>query len=110
MSEVSDTIGTIVDIAKRIKNYELVKEVGELQRMTFELFAENSKLRSELEVAKRDNDFNAKTTFRDGVYWVDGDDTPFCARCWEADRKMIHLQTTDWGGYICPEELYREKK
>lgn len=109
ISDVSKSIGTIVEIAKRIKNYELVREVGDLQRMAFELFAENAELRAQLAAAKRNNDFADKATFRDGMYWVEGDNTPFCQRCWEVDHNMVHLEKTEYGSYLCPEELYQRK-
>jgi hypothetical protein len=34
--------------------------------------------------------------FHDGCYWKPKDDTPFCQRCWEADRKLLHLSNEQW--------------
>lgn len=42
-------------------------------------------------------------TFREPFYFAPGDGTPFCPRCWEADKRRIHLDE-DWARtrWECP--------
>jgi hypothetical protein len=35
--------------------------------------------------------FNKKLTFKAPMYYADGDETPYCPRCWEKDNKAIHV-------------------
>lgn len=107
-SDVAKIISGLANLAKKIKNHELTEQVWQLQQMIMDLMAENTDLRAKLENTQRNMDFNTKAEFRDGSYWMPGDKTPFCARCWEVDHKIVHLEATSYGGYICPEEIYQQ--
>lgn len=108
-SDVSKSISAIAEIAKRIKNYELTEQVSDLRGLLMDLLDENTQLRSELEKAQLNSDFAHKAVFKDGMYWLKGDSTPFCQRCWEIDHNIVHLGPAGYGTYYCPEELYQRK-
>ncbi len=41
-------------------------------------------------------------TFKEPFYYVEGDDVPYCAKCWEADKKAIHLVEIGGNVFHCP--------
>lgn len=108
-SDAAKALNVIAEIAKRIKNYELTEQVADLRGMLMDLLAENTQLKAELEKAQQNSDFSKKAVFKDGMYWLEGDDTPFCQRCWEVDSNMVHLEKGMYGGYFCPEEIYQRE-
>lgn len=109
-SDAAKALNVIAAIAKRLKNYELTEQVADLRGMLMELLAENTQLKADLVEAQQNSDFAKKAIFKDGKYWLNGDDIPFCQRCWEVDHNMVHLEKTTYGYYICPEEIYQESK
>lgn len=34
-------------------------------------------------------------SFRDGVFWTEGDDTAFCPKCYESENKKIHMESRE---------------
>ncbi len=53
---------------------------------------ENRQLKEQLEN-------NQKLIFKDGVYYKDGDNVPFCPNCYEKSQKLIHLKTNNMPGF-----------
>ena len=41
-------------------------------------------------------------SFRDGAYWAQDDETPFCAPCFETKGKRVHLTAFSSTRKICP--------
>jgi regulator of replication initiation timing len=109
LTDVSNTVKTITEIANRIKSYELNQEINKLNATLLDLIAENARLKAELEEAKKTNDFADHIVLKDGMYWREGEDIPYCARCWDSEHKQIHMQKSLYVGYVCPEEAYRDK-
>lgn len=63
----------------------------------FELQAENQELRTQTAEFEQRAEFAKTLRFKKPFYFAEGDDVPYCARCWEADRRAIHLKD-DWNG------------
>ena len=71
-----------IDLWRKIINTE--EKVVELTR---QLRAAESRA-EELEDALK---FKKKLNFKAPFYYADGDVIPFCPKCWEADKKAIHM-------------------
>jgi hypothetical protein len=106
-----DPLGTLKKIREIIKNTadrELVKLILDLQRDFFAIESRNLELASELTNLKQQLELSAKMHMRppSDYYFQDGDDSPFCPRCWEIDGNAVHLQApVTSGGRIrreCP--------
>lgn len=107
-SDISAAIHDVTNMAKAVHNQELSDKVFELSTMLMDLSNENMELKHKVDELQQDDDFQKNATFRDGDYWIDGDDIPFCARCWEADRVKVHLVRTSYGTWMCPNEIYNK--
>lgn len=71
------------------KVIEIQSGILEMQEQVMELQRENQILREQLATA-------ASLTYRDNSYWRDNhpDPGPFCPRCWDLEKKLIHLAPT----------------
>jgi hypothetical protein len=99
-----DPLSTLKKIRKIIRNTtdrELVKLILDLQNDVFEIESHDLKLASELASLKQQLDLPARMHTRppSDYYFQDGDDVPFCPKCWERCGDAIHLQApVSWGG------------
>lgn len=110
-----DVIGTVkqlADLAKKVGQMELYQRLVDLQATVVEREAENLKLsranhdlQVRLEGLERQLQFSKSLTFRAPFYYGDGDEVPYCPRCWESDHVAMHLVSMPWSGgtrYDCP--------
>lgn len=86
------------DVAVKTKASELLSSVIEvqgavlsLQETVNQLQTDNAGLKAELTKVRASAAEADTMHFRDGVYWKDGNEVPFCRQCWEDQRKAIHL-------------------
>jgi hypothetical protein len=87
-----DITKTLIDVSKGFEQAELRMKIIDLAAKLQDVTEELSELR--LKLALRE-----VMTFRDGVYWKDGDDEhPFCPRCFDVEGKAIHMHpdTPHW--------------
>ena len=110
-----DVIGTVkqlAELAKKVGQMELYQKLVDLQSTVVERETENLKLsranhdlETKLEAAERQLQFSKSLTFRAPLYYAEGDEVPYCPRCWEADHAAMHLVAMSWSGrtrYDCP--------
>jgi hypothetical protein len=111
---ISDPIGTIKNISELVKKYndiDLMQKIVTLHSDVFALQMENLELRKRLDLREK---MHMSGPFH--YYFQDGDEVPFCPKCWEKDGKPIHLDepyTTDLGYTkrfcrVCKEEYYEK--
>jgi hypothetical protein len=87
----------VVTLVQKTDNIELVKQVLALQSQALEMQEENRSLRDRTKELEQKLDFAKSLHFEAPFYVAPGDKVPFCARCWEVDRRGIHLKS-DWNG------------
>ena len=92
-----DPLNTLKKIRKIIRNTtdrELVRLVLDLQKEVFATESHNLELASELTTLKQQLDLSARMHTRPGsdYYFLEGDEAPFCPKCWESSGNAIHLQ------------------
>ncbi len=92
-----DTLKDVVILVQKTDNIELVKHVLSLQSQVLEMQDENRRQREQVAQLTQMLDFAKQLRFEAPFYVAADDKTPFCARCWEADRRAIHLKG-DWKG------------
>lgn len=113
-------LGTLKKIREIIKKYndrQLVKLILALQTELFELQSDNLNLDAKLASLQRQLDAREKMHMRPpfNYYFRDGDDVPFCPKCWKSYGKAIHLPAPEQSSAgirrdckIC-KEIYWEK-
>jgi hypothetical protein len=95
----------MADIIQKLGNLDLSKRIIELEREIFELTHENWELKKDKAELEQKLQFSKTMTFKEPFWYSEGDAVPACPRCWENDKKFIHL--TDAHGnreyFNCPQ-------
>lgn len=83
--------GDIVDLIKKGSTVEAQEKIMELREAAIELQEENLDLKQKTkeldELLNKKNDM----TFDSPFYYTEGDNIPYCPRCWEVDHKTVHF-------------------
>jgi hypothetical protein len=92
-----DPLNTLKKIRKIIRtttDRELVRLILDLQKEVFAIESHNLELASELASLKQQLELPARMHTRppSDYYFQDGDDMPFCPKCWGSSGDAIHLQ------------------
>jgi hypothetical protein len=87
------TLKQIRDIIAKCNDPKLVKPLLQLQNEFFALESQNLELAAEVASLKRQVDLRATMHARPPFcyYFQEGDDVPFCPKCWESRGEAIHL-------------------
>jgi hypothetical protein len=87
------TLKQIRDIIAKCNDPKLVKPLLRLQNEFFALESQNLELAAELASLRRQTDLRARMHARPPFcyYFQEGDDMPFCPKCWESRGETIHL-------------------
>lgn len=109
-SELSGLFKDIIALSKKAKDYKLTQITLELEHQTMDMYQENIDLKHKIEKMENDNDFSKNIQIKDGVYYYKDEPDPYCIRCWDADKKKVHVFKTDYGTWVCPEEVFQERK
>ncbi len=86
-----DNIKEFVGLVQKLDNIELLKRTLELQNEVMALTDENHRLKAEIAAARDAASRGSTLSFRAPLYYAPDDATPFCPRCWEVDRRTVHL-------------------
>jgi hypothetical protein len=83
------------DLAGLIQKYSeagLYRKILELEDESGDLRRKLRKAETDLEEARGELVKRGAMKFRPPYYWKDGDETPFCPKCWEGKDKLdVHL-------------------
>jgi NAD-dependent SIR2 family protein deacetylase len=91
---IYDAIKDAVQVAQKIDNIDLQKQLLALQTQVVDLVEENRTLKAT--IATR-----AELTFARNSYWR-GDDGPYCSRCWDAKGTLVHMHIQKGAYPRCP--------
>ena len=97
----------IVSLIKKGATIEAQEKIMELREACVALQDENHAMRENIKKLEEALRFKEQLEFRKPFYYAEGDDQPFCPRCWEKDRHGIHLAPElprDWAYFRdCPD-------
>jgi hypothetical protein len=101
---ILDDIKTLADLVRKIGDMELNRRILSLEGEAIELIRGKRELETQVEDLKQALEFKETLEFVEPFYFKKGDNTPFCARCWETERAAIHLANdhSKSGVWICP--------
>ncbi len=86
-----DNLKEIADLIRKYNDSELDKKISELERELVELTLQIGSLEEENEELKRTLSLIKKMGFKKPFYYQEGDPIPFCPRCWEKEKRPVHL-------------------
>ncbi len=84
----------LADFVKRFNDIELNRRILNLENEVLDLSREKRRADERVEELQRTLRFNKELVFKRPYYWLEGDNTPFCASCWESKRMAVHVVDT----------------
>src|SRR5579872_3231642 len=92
------------DLIRKYNDIELNRRIVSLENEVLELSRDRRRLQEEVENLQESLRFSKIVQFRNGFYWTDGDNTPFCPGCWESKKVAVHLTDNPktFGQVVCP--------
>ncbi|OGW84793.1 MAG: hypothetical protein A3C35_05760 [Omnitrophica bacterium RIFCSPHIGHO2_02_FULL_46_11] len=81
----------IADVIKKIGDVELYRQIVNLEGQIIDLTRSNRKLENEIERLREITNYKNKLIFKNPFYYLENDPHPFCPKCWEANRSVVHL-------------------
>ncbi len=94
------------------KVIDLQQHVLTLQTQFLELVNENNELKRRDSERERIAQIEKEVEYRESVYWR-GNEGPFCPKCWDDERKLIHLNPGatkgTYGCGVCKEGYWTSK-
>jgi len=104
---------TIYELAKIIGNKDLIREIGELEiqlsdiRVSYSaLQVENMELKEKIRLLEKESE--EPLIYKNGAYFSQKDNFPFCPGCYDNDKKrirlsrIVHRQMQKLASHICP--------
>ncbi len=105
-----DTTMEVAKLAGKFANPELVQEAMKanvealaMARENLELQKKVTELETRITAQEAQKDLVNKVYLNGGYVFRDGDPNPHCQKCWDADRKLIHLHFVPLVGRQCPD-------
>lgn len=102
------SLKTIFKVAKAGNNLDITERIIEAQGQALDLQAELLELRNRNAELERKLADDAKWkerakgfTYRLNGMW-EGEEGPFCSRCFEVENKAVHAVITGAAQYVCP--------
>jgi len=95
-------IKSIGEIVQKADNIELYRKILDLQYEAMNVIERMNELIEENQLLKEKLKTVENLTFKDKMYFIKGDNDPFCSRCWDTDTKLIRLHGDGKGWFQCP--------
>jgi regulator of replication initiation timing len=103
---ILDDVKAITKAVQEVNNLDLYQRVLTLHSDVIALVEDNIRLRDENKELQRTLALKPEMRFREPFYYREGDQTPHCSACWEANQKVVHVTFVTAGGrstrWDCP--------
>ncbi len=103
---ILDDVKSVGQLVQQYGNMELHEKIMDLRGEVMELVEENRELKKEVESLKEKLQVKESLKFENNVYWKEipgGREGPFCSKCWDADKLLVHMLITSDPRYAeCP--------
>jgi regulator of replication initiation timing len=99
---ILDNAKQVAESVHEIHNLELYQRVLNLHSDIIAIVEENNRLRNENGELSKTISLRKDMNFKEPFYYRDGDETPYCAACYEAKDKAIHLTFVSETRWDCP--------
>lgn len=93
-----DTVKDISNLVKKFNDIELNRQILNLEEEVLGLTRTNRDLNEQVETLKKAIGFSKSLKYDEQrqIYFAEGDNVPFCPKCWEAGKKQSHLTLQKW--------------
>jgi hypothetical protein len=98
-----ENIKEIADLVKKLGDIDLYRKIIELEQEIFDLSRKNLKYKEDIDELKGLLSIKQTIKFSKPFYFIEGDQQPYCPKCWEVEKVLVHLtDTTDPNYHHCP--------
>ncbi len=99
---IYDGLKDVAKVLKEADKIEQYRQILEALEKMIEMQTNINLLKEENAALKKTKDISEEIEYRDKSYWLD-EDGPFCAKCWDADTKLVRLrqQNNQKSDYDC---------
>jgi len=98
-----DNVKTLIDLARKLDNVDLNRQIIELQSDIMKLITENAKLKEENSELRTKLAFQEELVFHDDAYWTKSGEGPYCPGCWDTKRLAVRMHGgATKGTFGCP--------
>jgi hypothetical protein len=91
---VIDEMKDIADLVKKAGDIDLYRRIVNLEGEIIDLTRAKRTLEEAIVELRRALDYKRVLVLRDGFYWAEDDNQPFCPGCWDAKQKAVHIAFT----------------
>lgn len=88
---VLENFKELVSLVRKLDNLDLLKRTLDLQNEVMNLTDENHTLKAEIAALKLAASQGQSLKFKSPFYFAPDDESPLCPRCWEVEKKQVHL-------------------
>lgn len=109
-TEAKSILESLSKLVKKAATLDLQEKIISLREYIISIKDENISLKEENQAIKLQLEAKQDFVLKNGLYWKEGDNVPFCQKCLESSRKPIHLQhwADGWRCFEC--EKYYDMK
>jgi hypothetical protein len=100
-SEAKSIIESVAELIKKSATIDLQEKIMSLREFIVSIKDENIALKEENQALKLEISTEKEFHLKNGLYWKEDDEVPFCQKCLDGSKKRIHLQKRDSGGWKC---------
>ena len=111
-NEVKSVLESITVLVKKAATLDLQEKIVNLREYIISLKDENISLKEENQTLKIQLDTEQQFSLKNGLYWKEGEDDPYCQKCLDGSKKRIHLQkwADGWKCFECDKHFSPEHK
>jgi regulator of replication initiation timing len=91
-SEVKTILESVSELVKKARTLDLQEKIVDLREYIISLKDDNISLKEENQNLKLERENKEIFALKNGLYWKEDDNVPFCQRCLDGSNKRIHLQ------------------
>lgn len=100
-SEAKSILEAVTELVKKSATLDLQEKIVSLREFVVSLKDENITLKEENQILKQTLSLSENFVLKNGIYWKEDDDVPFCQKCLDGSKKQIHLQKRHAGAWKC---------
>lgn len=96
--DILEKIKDLSGFVRKFNDIDLNKKILSLEQEIINIARENRRLNEQLELNRTASRLSATMKYDQGkqTYFNEGDIVPFCPKCWENEKKQIHLTLQKW--------------
>ena len=104
---IVENLKDLADLAKKVGQIELQKQILEAEEQVRELAREKRQLQDKVDELQRVLHLRKDMKRKGLLYYQDGDSSPYCPTCLEKDERAVHVVpqgtegTDEWTCNVC---------